>query len=200
LTIPKVFDIINKKSVISREKKEKLTMAKISFTKLNKVKSLPVVEIPIDDQKVLVEQYLPLEEKVNLITSVIEQSGNGEEGFFNIVKLEAYYIIEMIRAYTNISFTEKQLEDTTKLYDAIRLNDIWTVVADAIPGAEREYIWSNIMALAREITAYNNSALGILKSISEDYSALDFEAQNIRDKINDPNVTGLVKEVLTKLG
>ena len=175
-------------------------MAKISFTKLNKIKSLPVVEISIDDQKVLVEQYLPLEEKVNLITSVIEQSGNGEEGFFNIVKLEAYYIIEMIRAYTNISFTEKQLEDTTKLYDAIRLNDIWATVADAIPGAEREYIWSNIMALAREITTYNNSVLGVLKTISSDRDSLNFDVQEIMNNLNDPEALKLLKGMVDMTG
>lgn len=175
-------------------------MAKISFTKLNKIKSLPVVEISIDDQKVLVEQYLPLEEKVNLITSVIEQSGNGEEGFFNIVKLEAYYIIEMIRAYTNISFTEKQLEDTTKLYDAIRLNDIWAAVADAIPGAEREYIWSNIMALAREITTYNNSVLGVLKAISSDRDGLNFDVQEIMNNLNDPEALKLLKGLVDMTG
>ena len=175
-------------------------MAKISFTKLNKIKSLPVKEISIDDQKVLVEQYLPLEEKVNLITSVIEQSGNGEEGFFNIVKLEAYYIIEMIKAYTNISFTEKQLEDTTKLYDAIRLNDIWAAVADAIPGAEREYIWSNIMALAREITTYNNSVLGVLKAISSDRDGLNFDVQEIMNNLNDPEALKLLKGMVDMTG
>lgn len=175
-------------------------MAKVNFTKLNKTKSLPVVEISIDDQKVLVEQYLPLEEKVNLITSVIEQSGNGEEGFFNIVKLEAYYIIEMIRAYTNISFTEKQLEDTTKLYDAIRLNDIWAAVADAIPGAEREYIWSNIMALAREITTYNNSVLGVLKAISSDRDGLNFDVQEIMNNLNDPEALKLLKGMVDMTG
>ena len=175
-------------------------MAKLSFTKLNKIKSLPVVEISIDDQKVLVEQYLPLEEKVNLITSVIEQSGNGEEGFFNIVKLEAYYIIEMIRAYTNISFTEKQLEDTTKLYDAIRLNDIWAAVADAIPGAEREYIWSNIMTLAREITTYNNSVLGVLKVISSDRDNLNFDVQELMNNIKDPEALSLLKGMVDMTG
>jgi hypothetical protein len=72
LTFQKFFDIINKKSVINREKKEKIIMAKIAFSKLNKIKSLPAVEIYVDGQLVLVEQYLPLEEKVNLITSVIE--------------------------------------------------------------------------------------------------------------------------------
>ena len=175
-------------------------MAKLSFTKLNKIKSLPVKEISIDDQKVLVEQYLPLEDKVNLITSVIEQSGNGEEGFFNIVKLEAYYIIEMIRAYTNISFTEKQLEDTTKLYDAICLNDVWTAVADAIPGAEREYIWNNILALAREITTYNNSVLGVLKAISNDRDSLNFDVEEIMKNLNDPEALKLLKGMVDMTG
>lgn len=175
-------------------------MAKVNFTKLNKIKSLPVVEISIDDQKVLVEQYLPLEEKVNLITSVIEQSGNGEEGFFNIVKLNAYYIIEMIRAYTNINFTEKQLEDTTKLYDAIVLNGIWNAVATAIPVSEKEYIWDNILALAKEITTYNNSVLGILKSISNNRDDLNFDVNEIMSQINDPEALKLLKSMVDMTG
>ena len=61
-------------------------MAKVSFTKLNKIKSIPAKTITIADAEVVVTQYLPLEEKLNLIQSVIEQSGNGEEGFYNIVK------------------------------------------------------------------------------------------------------------------
>lgn len=175
-------------------------MAKIAFSKFNKIKSLPVAEISIDDQKVLVEQYLPLEDKVNLITSVIEQSGNGEEGFFNIVKLEAYYIIEMIRAYTNISFTEKQLEDTTKLYDAIRLNDVWAAVEDAIPESEKEYIWNNTLAMAREVTTYNNSVLGVLKAISSDREALNFDIAELVDKIKDPEALATLKGLLGQTG
>ena len=175
-------------------------MAKVNFTKLNKIKSLPVKEISIDDQKILVEQYLPLEEKVNLITSVIEQSGNGEEGFFNIIKLDAYYIIEMLKAYTNISFTEKQLEDTTKLYDAIRLNDVWAAVEDAIPESEREYIWNNTLAMAREVTTYNNSVLGVLKAISSDREALNFDITELVDKIKDPEALATLKGLLGQTG
>lgn len=175
-------------------------MAKISFTKLNKIKSLPAVEISIDDQKVLVEQYLPLEEKVNLITSVIEQSGNGEEGFFNVVKLNAYYMIEMIRAYTNISFTEKQLEDTTKLYDAIVLNGIWSTVATAIPASEKEYIWDNVLALAKEITTYNNSVLGILKTLSANKEALNLNVDDLLGKLNNVEDLELIKALLSTTG
>lgn len=175
-------------------------MAKVNFTKLNKIKSLPVVEIFIDDQKILVEQYLPLEEKVNLITSIIEQSGNGEEGFFNIVKLNAYYMIEMIRSYTNINFTEKQLEDTTKLYDAIVLNGIWNAVATAIPASEKEYIWDNVLALAKEITTYNNSVLGILKTLSANKEALNLNVDDLLGKLNNVEDLELIKALLSTTG
>lgn len=175
-------------------------MAKVSFSKLNKIKSFDPIEIVIGDQKIEVEQYLPLEKKVDLITAVIEQSGNGEEGFFNIVKLEAYYIIEMIKAYTNIAFTEKQLEDTTKLYDAIRMNDVWAAVADAIPAEERCYIWENIMALAREITTYNNSVLGVLKAISNDRDNLNFDVSKMMNEIKDPEALALLKSMVDLTG
>ena len=77
-------------------------MAKVPFTKLNTIKSIPAQEICFSNQKIIVEQYLPLSQKLNLIQTVIELSGSGEEGFFNIVKLKTFYTIEMIKAYTNI--------------------------------------------------------------------------------------------------
>lgn len=175
-------------------------MAKVSFSKLNKIKSFDPIEITIGDQKVEVEQYLPLEKKVELITSVIEQSGNGEEGFFNIVKLNAYFIIEMIKAYTNITFTEKQLEDPTKLYDALRLNDVWAAVQDAIPGEERGYIWSNIRELAREITSYNSSALGIFKSLTRDSEKLNIDLAGMLEEVRDTNSLSLLKDILALNG
>lgn len=175
-------------------------MAKVSFTKLNKIKNFSPIEITIGDQKIEVEQYLPLEKKVDLINSVIEQSGNGEEGFFNIVKLDAYYIIEMIKAYTNINFTDKQLEDPTKLYDAIRLNDVWAAVADAIPTEEREYIWNNILALAREVTTYNNSILGILRTLQNEQNNLAFDISSLINEINDPDTLAMVKNMIDVTG
>ena len=93
-------------------------MAKLAFSKLNKIKSIPDKIIPTENGDLIVKQYLPLENKIDLIETVLDFSGS-DEGFFNVVKLEAYFRIEMIKAYTNITFTEKQLEDTQKLYDMI---------------------------------------------------------------------------------
>lgn len=156
-------------------------MVKVSLTKLNKIKSLDPIYIKIGEETISVVQYLPLEKKLTIMQNIIEQAGNNEEGFYNIVKLTVFYTIEMLRAYTNISFTEKQLEEPQKLYDIIVLNNIWETVKDSIPEKERDYIWDNTCALAREITEYNHSALGILKLMSDDYENLNFDVQEITE-------------------
>lgn len=174
-------------------------MVKVSLTKLNKIKSLDPIDIKIGEETISVVQYLPLEKKLAIMQNIIEQAGNNEEGFYNIVKLSVFYTIEMLRVYTNISFTEKQLEDPQKLYDIIVLNNIWETVKDSIPEKERDYIWDNTCALAREITEYNHSALGILKLMSDDYENLNFDVQEITEKLSDRTNLDLVRNLLTKL-
>lgn len=175
-------------------------MPKVAFSKLNKIKSISAETVSIADAEVTVTQYLPLAEKLDLIQAVIEQSGNGEEGFYNIVKLDTYYKIEMLKAYTNISFTEKQLEDIPKLYDAIVMNGIWDVIAKAIPQEEQDYVWGNILTMAREVTEYNRSALGILKIINTDYSNLSLDSEQIKNNIADPENLKLLKTIVDKMG
>lgn len=174
-------------------------MAKVNLTKLNKIKSLDPIDIKIGEETISVVQYLPLEKKLTVMQNIIEQAGNNEEGFYNIVKLSVFYTIEMLRVYTNISFTEKQLEDPQKLYDIIVLNNIWETVKDSIPEKERDSIWDNTCALAREITEYNHSALGILKLMSDDYENLNFDVQEITEKLSDRTNLDLVRNLLTKL-
>ena len=174
-------------------------MAKVSFTKLNKIKSLEPIDIKIGEETISVVQYLPLEKKLAIMQNIIEQAGNNEEGFYNIVKLTVFYTIEMLRVYTNISFTEKQLEDPQKLYDIIVLNNIWETVKDSIPGKERDYIWDNTCALAREITEYNHSALGILNLLSNDYDNLSLDTTDMANKLSNVDNLKMLREILTKL-
>ena len=170
-------------------------MAKLAFSKLNKIKSIPDKIIPTENGDLIVKQYLPLENKIDLIETVLDFSGS-DEGFFNVVKLEAYFRIEMIKAYTNITFTEKQLEDTQKLYDMIVINGIWAIVESNIPEEEKDYIWDAIIEMADAIVEYNRSIAGMLKSLSYDYSALDDEAINIQKKLKTPEMEAVLKHFL----
>jgi hypothetical protein len=111
-----------------------------------------------------------------------------------------YTVIEIIKAYTNISFTEKQLEDTFKLYDLIVSSGLGKLIRENMCSDEFDFITVTTDATIAEIYKYRNSIFGILDTISEDYSNLKLDATEIHNQLADPNNMALLKDVLTKLG
>ena len=176
-------------------------MAKLAFSKLQKNKTIPEVvdTTTFEGCELRVKQYLPLEEKLQLLTNVLELSG-ADEGYFNLVQLEVFYQIEVIKAYTNISFTDKQLENPTKLYDSIYVNRVWEKISAQIPKEELDYLWGAILNMAREITEYNRSFVGMLKTSSQDYTALDLNIEELRNKIKDPELLRFIPNILPEVG
>jgi predicted nucleic acid-binding protein len=96
------------------------------------------------------------------------------------MKLDLFTCLEVIYAYTNISFTEKQKEDAPKLYDLMDSNDIFNIVISKIPQSEYKFIVNGVNETAKAIYAYNNSLAGMLENISKDYSNLDLDASSIQ--------------------
>ena len=176
-------------------------MAKITFSKLQKIKSIPdiVDTVAFEGCELKVKQYLPLEEKLQLLTNVLELSG-ADEGYFNLVQLEVFYRIEMIKAYTNITFSDKQMENPAKLYDSLCMNKVWEKLEALIPEGEQGYIWGAILDMAREITTYNRSFAGMLKTLTTDYSALGEQAQSIQKILQSPEIAETLKRFIPELG
>ena len=94
-------------------------MAKVSFTKLKCKVETSITHIEWEGETIEVKQYLPIQEKLALIGRVIMQAHEQDENYSNPVKVDVFRGLEMIFAYTNISFTDKQKEDLPKLYDMI---------------------------------------------------------------------------------
>jgi len=142
---------------------------------------------------------LPLDQKLDVLTKVINNSGD-DQGFYNRAKIEFNIILEMVFAYTNITFTEKQKENRTKLYDALVGSGFWNYVMEVLP--KDEWDWFNRMTLFTidKIYEYRNSVYGILDAMKTDYNDLDLDATKIRDELADENNLSLVRNVLEKLG
>ena len=174
-------------------------MAKIPFTKLQLKKKNEVKEFTYNEQVITVKQYLPIQEKLALIGRVINFAAD-EYNFANPVKLDMYLALEIVYTYTNLSFTEKQKEDITKLYDLLEENQIFEKVIELIPEEEYSTLWDGVVEISENIYAYQTSVLGILDTVSRDYSNLDLEATDIQKKLNDPENMALLKSILTKLG
>ena len=175
-------------------------MAKVAFTKLGLKRKDEVKTVNINNNVIEVKQYLPINDKLALISRVINLSHDSSNNFANPVQVEVIGTIEIIAAYTNLSFTEKQKEDYAKLYDLLEENGITKDLISAIPEDEYAFLIDGINESIEAVYKYQNSILGILEVISQDYSNLDFDATKIQQQLADPDNLSLLKDVLTKLG
>ena len=64
-------------------------MAKVTFSKLGLSKNTEVKEIEWNDQKIEVKQYLPIEEKINLVGKILNESVD-DNGYYNPIRLNIY--------------------------------------------------------------------------------------------------------------
>ena len=174
-------------------------MAKVSLTKLGLKVNQDIKNIEFNEQIIEVKQYLPVNDKLELISNVIN-SAHDENNFSNPVKVSVFTALEIMYAYTNINFTDKQKEDPTKLYDMLISSGLVAAVVNAIPEAEYHEILRGISDSIDAVYTYQNSVMGILDAVSTDYSNLNFDATEIQKKLGDPENMALLKQVLTKLG
>ena len=174
-------------------------MAKVSLTKLGLKVNQDVKNVEFNEQIIEVKQYLPINEKLELISSVINSAAD-ENNFSNPIKENVFLTLEILYHYTNINFTDKQKEDPVKLYDLVVSSGLVNKVTDLIPEEELDEVINGVAQSVKAIYAYRNSVLGILESISQDYSALNLDATEIQQKLADPDNMALLKQVLTKLG
>ena len=174
-------------------------MAKISFTKLGVAKNTNVITIYHNDQPIEIKEYLSIEEKLNLVSDIINSSVD-TNNFYNPARVYIYKIIGIIQAYSNINFTDKQKEDIFKLFDLLVGSGLAKKIILAIPDEEINFIQEATEETIKSIYNYKNSALGIMEAVSQDYNNLDLDATAIQQKLADPENMALLKDVLNKLG
>lgn len=146
-----------------------------------------------------VKHYLPIKEKLELVSNIINQSID-DNGFYNPMRVKLYMVLEIVYAYTNLSFTEKMKEDPFKLYDILVSTGIFTDVIDVIREKDWSEIQENTWATIENIYKYRNSVMGILDNVVNDYSNLNLDASEIQKKLADPDNMALLRDVLAKLG
>ena len=175
-------------------------MAKVAFTKLGLKRKDEVKTVNVNNNVIEVKQYLPINDKLALISRVINLSHDSSNNFANPVQVEVIGTIEIIMAYTNLSFTEKQKEDYAKLYDLLEENSITKDLISAIPEDEYAFLIDGINESIEAVYKYQNSVLGILDSVAQDYSNLESDASKIQQELADPQNLELLKGIMSRLG
>lgn len=174
-------------------------MAKLSFSKLGLKVNDQVDNIVFGENTIEVKRYLPLKDKIELVEKIINETVD-DKGYYNPIQLEAFKVIEVTAAYTNLSFTEKQREDAYKLYDQLVSTGFWGVVWESIGEMERTYIDGKLAKIIDNIYQYRNSAMGVLENLNMDYDKLNADAKDIEASLQNKENLTLVRDVLTKMG
>lgn len=174
-------------------------MAKVSFSKLGLKVNNDIETINFNGQDIQIKKYLSINDKLALISDVINQSST-EEKYANPVQVHVYTVINVVEYYTNINFTEKQKEDIGKLYDMIVSSGFYEEVIKAIEEKEYKELVDDINISIKAIYDYQNSILGIISNVANDYENLNLDATEIQKKLADEDNMQVLKDVLTKLG
>lgn len=143
-----------------------------------------------------VKDYLPINEKLIICQNVLNYSNDGLN-FAVPLKVKMFTELEIIRAYGNVNVDYDNPADS---YDRYYQDGTITEVFSRVPYQELQSVIDAVQGTIDSYYKFRNSALGILETISADYSELGVKADDIQKKLADPNNLTLVKDILTKLG
>lgn len=176
-------------------------MAKVSFSKLGVKPNNDVEEVKFGNATIEIKQYLPMADKIQLIERVVNAAApSSGDRIINWAYVNVMIDLLLVEYYSNISFTDKQKEDTYKFYDNLFGSGLGDLIVDAIPEDELDWIVENINLIIESVFTYKTSAMGIFEGISDDYKNLDLNADDIKAKLADRNGVEFLQEVLDKMG
>lgn len=173
-------------------------MSKVSFTKLGLTKNTGIASFDWNGQTVEVKQYLPIQEKLDLISSVVNNCQD-ENSFINEGKMSMFMNLEIVYRYTNINFTKKQKSDPTKLYDLLAGSGFFDDIFEVLPQTEYRCIITWLSNTVKSFYEYRNSVYGILDAIKTDYSKTNLNITELLSSLEGSEDIGLIKEILPLL-
>jgi len=171
----------------------------VGLTKITPIKKKDPITVNINEQDIIIKQYLPIKDKADLITYVVQSSFN-ENGLLNPLREKIYTVIGILKWYTNINFTDTMLKEIEKTYDLIILNNIYSQVINNIDEIEIEMIKCWIKEAINSTFTHINSFAGQLQYAKTDYQNLNFDMEEMEKTLQDPNQIGFLKEVMEKMG
>ena len=170
-------------------------MAKVAFSKLGLKVNQDIKTIEFNGQNIEVKQYLPIQDKLRLISNIINQSMEQDTDFANPIKFRAFFIIELLEYYTNINFTDKMKEDSAKLFDLVESSGLYAEIRAALPDKECDILEIEAYRTLEAFYKYKNSAVGILDAIKNGYDQQSFDLESLMASIKDPEALAVLKEI-----
>ena len=164
---------------------------KTAFSTLKLKLAKNYVEFTYEDRTIQVIQYLPVIDKLDLIEIAYQKSIVNST--FNPLLFNVHFWLNVVYSYTNITFTDEQRKDESKIFDLLVSSNLLEKIIAAMDNNEFNYYRENVDSYIETRLRLDYSAGGIANKatsainkfsdvISEKLSALDESAiQKILD-------------------
>lgn len=157
-------------------------MAKVSYANLKLKTKEEIKEFDFNGSKIEVLQYLPLQDKIDLIDITCQKAR--EDRLYSPIKIDAYFHLHLVYLYTNLTFTEKQREDEYKLYDCLMSNGLIDNVLINMNKKEYESLLNLLNQKIEDELKYNTTAAAILNQLITDLPKNAEAAKKIMDEFD----------------
>ena len=157
---------------------------KVSYANMKLKTNTSTKTFEFGGQKVEVLQYLPAQDKYDLLMITLQKSL--EDNIYNEFKLNLYFELHLVYMYTNISFTEKQREDEFKLYDTLKSNGFYEKFFQVINEDEYNELFEQLNAIKNASFTNKMSVGAVINHLINDLPTNAEAAAKIVDNF-DPN-------------
>lgn len=135
------------------------------------------------NMEIEVLQYLPIEDKIDLIQIALQKSL--ENGVYNEIKLDMYFNLYIVYMYSNIEFTDEEKADEFKLYNELQSNDIIVHVIAGMEDGEYDCLLDYLKTMQESNEIYRTSAAALLQTFIQDMPKNAAAAANIVDNFDE---------------
>lgn len=138
----------------------------MKYSELNLSRKNEIKTIKIGEAEIQVLQYLPIEDKIDLIDIALQNAK--ENGIYDEMKLDMYFNLYLVFMYTNLEFSDEERADLAKLYDELESNGIFLDIIEAMDQDEYNNLIDYLEIMKENNQVYMTSAAALLQSFIQD--------------------------------
>lgn len=157
-------------------------MAKVTYASLKLKKDNSISTLDVNGKTIEVLNYLPIEDKYSLIMVSLQNAY--QDGIYNDIILEQMFNLNIVYMYTNITFTDTQRENETKLYDELESNGLIAQIISKIPENEYLALLDYLKSVRQCLTDYRMSVSSLAQSFIENLPENAAAAADIVDNFD----------------
>lgn len=154
--------------------------------------------IKVCGKELTVRNYLPMAEKIALISYVVDHALDESTGRFSPVRVGLFFDLAVAHFYGGINFPDdvKALD----AYDALETNSVLDAIISAIPQDEYVSMRELVIETTNDIADYNSSFAGVMQIASQDADGLGNQIEELLGKVKNREGMELLSEIKNVVG